>query len=189
MPENGGARRGGKALERLMERLEPTVLRSNLIRAGLLLSGWELLKGEVQDKVRDFYLSGFDETGLIYSKEYETRVLAKHKSAFEASLLWLVEAHGVTEAEAESIRNLRVYRNQVAHELPRMLLDPVGHGVDVNRVREMRALLAKIGTFWGRIELDTNPDLDGHNVADEDIISGVSLLMNVLVEIAEEEQL
>jgi hypothetical protein len=56
-------------------------------------------------------------------------VLARHKSRFEASLLWLVEAGAVTVAEVDGVRSLREYRNEIAHELPRMLVEP-GHDID-----------------------------------------------------------
>ena len=43
-------------------------------------------------------------------------------SRFGASLLWLVEGDALSEAHAARIRALRDYRNEVAHELPKMLL-------------------------------------------------------------------
>jgi hypothetical protein len=106
--------------------------------------------------------------------------LARHKSRFEASLLWLVESNALSEEQAARIRKLRDHRNEVAHELPKMLLEP-GRDVDIALIREMRELIGALGRFWGRIEVDINPDLAGREIADEDIQSGILLLMNHLV--------
>lgn len=171
-------------MEEQWAKLQPERLRVNLVRAGLFLAGWEMLKGEVQMQVRGFFLVGFDENGFTYSNDYTTRVLSRHKSAFEASLLWLVEAEALTEAQAGQVRRLRDYRNEVAHELPKLLLESA-HDLDVERIREMRELLAVLGLFWGRITVDTDPDFDGQQIADDDIRSMVSVFMDHLVDVAD----
>lgn len=173
------------SVDEMLKKLEPEHVRANLVRAGLYLAGWEMLKSEIQNKVKEFYLTGFDENGLTYSIDFDRRVLARHKSRFEASLLWLVEANGLTEAEADQARALREYRNEVAHELPKMLTE-VGHDIDVDRIRQMNHLLKSLGVFWGRIEVDINPDFDGQDVDDEGIQSGIMLLMEHLLAAAEE---
>src|SRR5687768_12192121 len=124
------------SIDDMLKKLEPENIRANLVRAGLYLAGWEMLKTEVQDKVKAFYLIGFDENGFTYSDDYEKRVLARHKSRFLASVLWLVEAGALTEADADQLRALREYRNEVAHELPKMLVE-VGHDIDVDRIRQI----------------------------------------------------
>ena len=40
----------------LRRRLQPDAVRTNLVLAGLFMAGWEMLKGEVQEQVRGFYL-------------------------------------------------------------------------------------------------------------------------------------
>jgi hypothetical protein len=58
------------SLENIRQKLQPSMIRSNLVRAGLFLTGWELLKAEIQDKVHGIFSAGVDETGLTYSTEY-----------------------------------------------------------------------------------------------------------------------
>jgi hypothetical protein len=169
----------------MLAKLEPQALRSNLVRAGLFLAGWELLKKEVEEKVRDFYLVGFDEKGLMYSSDYERKVLALHKSRFEASLLWLVATGALDGEQAERVRNLRKYRNEVAHELPKLLVE-VGHDVNVAHIRDTKDILGILGRFWGRIEVETNADFDPGEVSYDGIQSGVMLLMEHLVAAAED---
>jgi hypothetical protein len=167
-----------------LRKLQPAVIRSNLVRAGLFLAAWELLKSEVQAKVKDFFLEGFDQKGWIYSASYDTEVVARHKSRFEGSLLWLVEETALSEEQAARIRKLRDHRNEVAHELPKMLLEP-GCDVDIALIREIHELIGALGRFWGRIELDINPDFAGREIKDEDVRSGVLVLMTHLVEVVE----
>jgi len=182
------AHRESPSLDELRRKLHPGRIRANLIRAGLFLAGWEMLADEVQDKVRDFFSAGVNEDRvLIYSKDYEAKVLALHKSRFEASLLWLIDAGALTEHEVECIRRLRAYRNEVAHELPKMLLEP-GHDVDVARIREMKELVAVLGRFWGRIEIDIDPAFDGKHIDDSQIESGWMSFMEHLVAVAEETE-
>lgn len=170
-------------LEACLKKLQPASVQASLIRAGLFLAGWELLRAEVQGKVKGFFSIGFDEAGETYSTDYETRVLARHKSAFEASLLWLVEANALTVAQAECVRRIRTHRNVVAHELPTLLVDP-GKEVDADLLREMQAVLGALGRFWGRIEVDISPDFDGVEVQDEGIQSGSMLLMQHMIDAA-----
>ena len=175
---------GGKqplpSWEEQLRKLQPDVIRSNLVRAGLFLAAWELLKSEVQVKVKEFFWQGFDQTGPKYSPSYQTEVVARHKSLFEASLLWLVDESALSEEQAARVRRLRDHRNEVAHELPKMLLEP-GRDVGIALIREMRELIGALGRFWGRIEIDIDPNLAGKGIADADIQSGILLLMNHLV--------
>lgn len=171
-------------VDRLLRKVQPEALRRNLVRAGLFLAGWEMLKGEVVERVRGFFLTGFDEKGLIYSEAYARCVLSKHQSVFEASILWLVETGALTEAQATQVRDLRVFRNEVAHELPQLLLQP-GRDIDADRIHQMKDLIGALGRFWGRNELDVNPEFDATEVRDTAITSGVMLLMDLLVDAAE----
>lgn len=171
--------------EALLQKLAPEAIRRGLVRAGIFLTGWELLKAQIQSQVKAFYLIGFDANGLRHSDEYASRVLAKHPSVFEASLLWLVETGALDEAQAARVRAVRAKRNEVAHELPKLLIDPA-HDVPVELLLEMQELLGALGRFWGRIEVDIDPDFDTADVSDADIVSGPMLFMDHLLTIAAE---
>jgi hypothetical protein len=171
--------------EALLQKLAPETIRGGLVRAGIFLAGWELLKAQIQDSVRGFYLVGCDADGLRYSEDYTSRVLAKHPSVFEASLLWLVDQGALDATQATQVRPLRDKRNEVAHELPKLLIDPA-HEVPLQALQQMRELLAGLGRFWGRIEVDISPDFDDTEVADADIMSGSMLLMEHLLAVASE---
>lgn len=176
------------SIEAILKKLAPETIRSNLVRAGLFLAGWEILKSEIQNKVKDFFLEGFDQSGFLYSNQYKTRVLDRHKSRFEASMMWLVETEALSEAQSAQVLKLRDHRNEVAHELPKLLLEPDHVGVDIAMIHELKELIGALGVFWGRIEVDINLDFDGREVEDAEIRSGVSLLMEHLVAAAKEAE-
>jgi len=52
-------------------------------------------------------------------------------------------------------------------------------------LHELKDLISALGVFWGRIEIETNEDFVGREIADADIVSGNSLLMGHLVAAAE----
>lgn len=172
-------------VQALSKKFDPVVIRSNLVRADLFLAGWETLKSEIENQVRNFFSHGFNSHGPRYSPRYKTDVLSRHESRFQASLLWLVEQDALSEAQAVRVREMRDHRNEIAHELRTVLIDPEHAGVDLGLLREMRDIIAALGVFWGRIEVDINEDLADQDIADADIKSGVSLLMDYLVAAAE----
>src|SRR5450759_5068354 len=103
--------------QRLERKLELASTRRTLLRAAVLLLGWELIRSEVVDKVRDFFIIGFDESGPIDDGRYQERVLSRGPRVFDASVEWLVEAGALTTEQAAGLKDLRDYRNTVAHEL------------------------------------------------------------------------
>jgi hypothetical protein len=178
-----------QAFDALLKKLAPDVIRSNLVRAGLFLAGWEFLKSEIEKKVREFYMVDLD-PGPISAQRYATKVLAldsgpEKGKVFRASMQWLVDGGALTEIQVARIREMRQRRNEIAHELPKILVNAEHPGIDVALVRELRDIIAALGRFWGRIEIDTDEELAGRDIADADIISGLSLLMEHLVAAAE----
>jgi hypothetical protein len=69
-------------------KLMPETIQWNLVRAGLFLAAWELLKGEIVDQVRGFLLMtiGDQQPDPHMQAEYEKTVLARDKSVFLVSL-------------------------------------------------------------------------------------------------------
>lgn len=159
-------------------------VRRSLIRASLFMAGFELLKGEILDRVQQFYVFGFDENGPSRDAMYETKVRALHKKEFEACLLWLGQQDALSDVELELVRAVRAHRNQLAHELPRFILEP-GADIDLPLLSKMRDLIASLGRFWGRMEVSMNPDFDGVDVDETEIRSGILVLMDHLIDAAD----
>jgi hypothetical protein len=160
----------------LNRKLAAPAIRVALQRAGIFLTGWELLKNDIEDRVRGFYEI---RTGTV-DERYESEVLSRSKHRLEASVLWLVEMGALTEARAARVQEIREHRNEIAHQLPKLLVDP-NHEIDLTLMKDMAVIIRAIGAFFGRIAMDSDPEFAGRDVKDEDIRSGTSLLMDHLV--------
>jgi hypothetical protein len=166
--------------QRLERKLNQTAARNTLLRAAALLIGWELIQSDVIDKVRDFFTFGFNESGPVVDRKYRERVTSRAPRLFDASVQWLVEANALTVDQASRLKDLRGYRNSVAHELAKYLVDP-DLDIDLSKLEAMRDVVGSLGRFWGQIEVDTNPDFDGQDVEPQDIKSGYMLLFDFVI--------
>lgn len=122
-------------------------IRRRVIRVSVFLAAFELLRSEVENGVRDYFLKGFDQSRLDRFEAYQRQVLSKHKSRFEASLRWLAQAGALRQADVICIRELRTYQREVACALPKFLVDS-SFLLDVKRVAEMKDLLTRVTMFW-----------------------------------------
>ncbi|GAB6857926.1 hypothetical protein [Microbacterium xylanilyticum] len=169
--------------KRLEDKLQPENVAAALIRAGALLTGYELVKTTILDEVKGFYVEGFNEGGLIYSKSYETKVLTLGKNPFEASMNWLVQMNAITREQAASLDAIRAHRHSVAHELARFLVDPDAD-VSVERLTELQGIMRSLDRFWGGISAEIDPDFDGVELDRDNIVSGSGALLTYLLQIA-----
>lgn len=164
--------------------LKPEVLKGNLITASIFLAAYETLCASVIGRLRDFYSFGFNADGPIIDEKYETQVLSLDKSDFRASLLWLKENSAIDDSDIAKIDQIRQHRNDLAHELPKYLLT-ANTDIDVNLLVAMYDILTRIDRWWiQEVELPTNPDYDGIEIADDDIISGSMLFIQMMIRIA-----
>ncbi len=169
--------------KRLQDKIQPENVATALVRAGALLTGYELIKTAIIDEVKGFFVQGFDEDRLIYSKDYERKVLPLGKNAFEASVNWLIQMEALTQDQADSLDAIRSHRHELAHELARFIVDPDAD-VSVDRLTELQGIMRSLDRFWGGINIDTNPDFDGADVDRDNIVSGSGALLTYLLQIA-----
>jgi hypothetical protein len=174
----------GDYAAKLRAKLAPESIGLTLVRAGCFLSAYELIRSEIVDNVRAFFCNGFNAAGLTYDEPAYQRVLdIDPKSKYRASCAWLVDMGALTPGQVQTLEGVRTHRSEIAHELPKLLIDPdfeVRTELLLVAVEVIRAL----GVFWGSIDVDTNPDFDGQEVAYDEIKSGAYLLMEHLVAIA-----
>lgn len=169
--------------DRLQDKIQPENVVVALVRAGALLTGYELVKTAIIDEVNGFFLQGFDEDGLIYSKDYEKSVLTLGRNAFDASVNWLIQMDAITQDQADALEAIRSHRHEIAHELARFIVDPDAD-VSVDRLAELQGIMRSLDRFWGGINVDTNPDFDGIDVDRDNIVSGSGALLTYLLQIA-----
>ena len=143
---------------RLQAKLAPESIAQTLIRAGCFLSAYELIKNEVVDGVRGFFARGFKDGQQLYDEtEYQTDVLSRNlKSRYRASCDWLVQMGALTTAQAVALENIHTHRQEIAHELPKLLVDP-DFEVRADLLLAAVDCVRSLGIFWGRISVDCDP--------------------------------
>jgi len=175
------------AYQSWIEFLNPASLKSNLIVASLFLAAYETLRNSIIEHIRGFYTNGLGHNkSSVGSDDYE-KVLSRHKSPMDASLLWLRDRRIVNASDIKLVNRLRKHRNDLAHDLPRFIGT---RDADVNfgLIEEIYQLVTKIDRWWVReVEIPTNPDFDDQDVdaiADEEIVSGNMLFLQLMIHVA-----
>ena len=156
--------------------LNPQKLKQNLIKASLLISTYEVIKGRIVDEIRDFYTFEWrlnEQTGEMESnvcEEYKTEVLALYpKDEFHACCLWLVENQAFTQNDLDIIAEARKHRNSITHEMTKFLSSPNTNIVDGQLLNAMVEIFKKFDQWWFKeIEASINPDIYKRNMEDID---------------------
>lgn len=174
-----------KVHESWNEFLNPDVMRPRLISASIYIAGFEALKDAIIGRLRDFFWTGFDESGDKIDPKYELDVLSRIRSPMYASLDWLKEMQAINDAEIGAFDRVKACRNLLAHRLL-SLLGSEGMPPDFEKCfQEMVALLHKIELWWIReVEIPTDPDFDGQEIDEAGIMPGRVMGLHLLCEIA-----
>jgi hypothetical protein len=171
--------------EKLLHKLSPEALQQSLQRAGVFLVAYELVKSEIVDKVRGFFIP--NDMGVAWKKErareYDDSVLSKDRSSvYRASCGWLADNGALDARRIEILESVYQHRNEVAHELAKYLVDP-DFEIRMDLLTEAVGCIRSLGQFWGSIEVDSDPEFDGREILPEDIRSGTYVLMEHLLEV------
>ncbi len=161
--------------------LNSDIVKPRLINASLFLLGYELLKSSIVDGVKGFYSHTYEDDEWKPDSDYQTDVLDKAKHVFQASLLWLHSCDAITEDEVKDIQSIREYRNQIAHDIPMLIFDD-SKEFDLKMIEKTQHYVHKIDSFWGRVEVDTNPEYDNQEIDYEGITSLKSIALNHIAE-------
>jgi hypothetical protein len=166
------------------EFLTPEILRNKLISASLYLAAFEMLKDSVVGRLRSFYTFGYDKNGDRIDPQYEQRVLNRNRSTLYASLSWLAESGAIDQDDLGTFENLKECRNQIAHDMPQLVL--AGSGFEYPALfPDLIALLQKIETWWIlNVEIPTNEDFDGEEIDEAGIIPGPVMTVKMMLDIA-----
>jgi hypothetical protein len=165
--------------------LNPHVLRPRLIAASLFIAAFEPLRDSIVERIRAFFCHGFDEKGEIVDPTYRTDVLSCNRGPLYASLDWLRQMGAIDDADIAAFNRVKTCRNRIAHRLLE-LIGPEGMPPDFEeRFREMAALLHKIEVWWIKnVDIPTNPDFDGKDIDEAEIIPGPVVGLQLLCDIA-----
>ena len=145
---------GGSASDyrrKLEAKLEPQTIRATLTFAGIYQITHEMIKRSVVQEIRNFFCVDVSESR---KRDYEREVLSKEpKRAFAASLLWLVEAGAISDAQARRLDAIYDHRHELTHELVRFVVDP-DSDPDVGLLTDALEILKALDRFWSQIEID-----------------------------------
>jgi len=164
--------------------LNPEVLRTNLIVASLFITAFEMLKDSIIERAKEFFINGFNEDGWIVDEKYKTEVLALNKSPLYASLEWLKNLKAINEKDIKKFDEIKSCRNELAHEIT----DFISKGIKNDPLPlfgQMTDLLYKIEKWWiVNVEIPTNPDFDGKEIDENEIMPGRIMTLRLLADIA-----
>jgi len=191
--------------------LNPERIRINLLLSSLYLSAFEILKTSIIDSIKGFFVLAQEMTDEQakelkdtisedavnrireqYSEqveEYERQVGAKFDGPDQYALIpscrWLQKMGALEENEIDAVKQIRDHRNEIAHELPSLLIGE-GININVNLFQRIRELLRKIDVFWARtglqFDLETLNEINMDDIRDEDILSGREIMLNVIAD-------
>jgi hypothetical protein len=167
------------------EFLNPEVTRPRLIAASIYIAGFEVLKDSIVGRIRSFFSIGFDESGDRIDPKYQSDVLARNASPVYASLAWLKDMHAIDAGDVAAFDRVKACRNSLAHKLFSTLASE-GLPPDFDRCfNDMLALLRKIEVWWiANVEIPTNPDFDGREIEEDEIVPGPVMSIQLLLDIA-----
>lgn len=167
------------------EFLNPEVMRPGLIAASIYIAGFEILKDSIVGQIRDFFLTGFDSSGDKIDPQYTTDVLSKNSSSVYASLEWLKDHNAIDDHDIETFNRVKACRNKLAHKLFSVICSEGLPAEFTQCLTAMVALLRKIAVWWvTNVEIPTNPDFDGMEVEESEIVPGTVIAMQLLMDIA-----
>ena len=165
----------------------PETLKRSLINASLILTAYELMKYSLIDGVKDFFKTDKES----YSEhENEIEQIRKRLPKKDRAILllvyacWFKEHEALTEKDFKNIDKIRIYRNEVAHELIKFLVYS-DYEVDVKYLFQIRDILEKVDVWWVKeVEALINSDIDLDKIQDASIMSGGMIILDHLISIA-----
>ncbi len=170
-----------KYIKDWMKLLDPEEVKFQLISSSFYITAYDILIETIVQKIKDFYMTGFDENGMILEANYKIQVrnLFK-KDIVTASSLWLKNHDAITEEEVEKIILFKDHRNELAHELSEMIADS-GKRTKIELIKEIRDLRFKILKWWFiNFEMEINPELSKLSPTELDFDEVLSLNMFVI---------
>jgi hypothetical protein len=165
--------------------LHPEQLRATLSGVALFVLAYEMFREGVVEHLRIMHSNGVDATGWkIDEPEYQADVAWRHKSRFQASLLWFKDHGAVDAQDLAKIDEIRTTRNTVVHDLP-SLIGTAGLGEAGAAFSTLVPIYRKIEIWWIRnFEMAINPQMAAADVEDDDIQPGPLLMLRMLADAA-----
>ncbi len=157
---------------------------TNLTLAGLYLALFETLKKAIIENIQAFFSNNEkNERYKIIIEEFypkDSRGKVK-KDEFVACLNWLRQMEAINDNDRKVIIKIRDHRNDIAHELPKILFDPK---IEINfrLLKQTKNYLDTIERWWlFNVEIPCNPDHDFDEIKENEVFSGRMLYMDHVI--------
>jgi hypothetical protein len=142
--------------------LNPEILNLNLKIISMFIAIYESFKEAIVENVKDFYCTGFSEGKLIYSHEYEQKVLGKIESKenrqIRATILWFFDHDAINESDMKKFIEITDERNRLTHDMFNVL--SVGLTTrTLDLLLDMLKLYEKMEKWW-IVNIEIPADLD-----------------------------
>lgn len=132
-----------------------------------------------EERYQEFYKS-YESNVLSYKEqvgEYEKELNIKLKKRDHYGLIpsceWLKKEGVLTTQDIENLKKAREHRNQMAHELPALLVNK-GSDIDFDHLEHVIIIYKKVDPFFSRIQADIPAD-----VPDDSIMSGGRIVLSL----------
>lgn len=169
--------------------LNPDRLKNNLMLASLYLSAYELLKAAIIDNISSFFATDYVNGKPVKNYQYHDEVTKVDKDLLRASCSWLIKVGAITLHDIEEIQAIRKHRNEIAHELPKLLGDSELN-LKLDYFVRIRELLGKIELWWVRnFDIPANSDFDGIEIEDSEIHPGRVIMLDYVISVVLAEHL
>lgn len=186
--------------------LDKDLIRLNLILSSLFLFCFEVLKYSIVEDVKDYLMEVFEfeearkeitslEMLLDEMEHRQERVAAAcekrlkdlDRNRWRASCLLLKEIGVISERDLDDLDEIRKDRNEIAHELPQLLID---EHLDVNlwHLSRMREILGKLEEWQISMEVSVRPELAGKEMRSSRIIVVDHILSTALSSVSQDEE-
>lgn len=179
-------------LRKISELLNPEVFKSNLILASIYIAYFENTIDYIIDQPRTFFSdSCTSEKGFIPSPDYKQKVLnLAPNNPLKASLYWFKDLNGISEIDIENFGTLRKYRNKLAHELSKILLD---EGLIIkdftNNLSKLFELRIKIERYWFfNFEIDFMEIENAENLKETDVTTGGQMIYKLFMDLLSDDK-
>ena len=104
---------------------------------------------------------------------------------FHASCAWWVKDGTLTAADVTEIKEIKKQRDLIAHELPKILIDPA-LSIDWHLFSKLRHFITVLGRFWARVTIASLAEYDAQEVSQSAIESGSTLLIAYIEQLLNE---
>jgi hypothetical protein len=148
-------------------------IREQFIFAGLMLTIFERFKEYVVEQVDGFFSNRWElrDGDLTCIRGEKFKNLIKEKGAgvkgqhankeFRAALHWFCDLGAITEHEFNDIEHIYALRNDIGHELFRIIADDNKNPIKLDDVLTTFTVYLKIMRWWVKeVEATTDPDFD-----------------------------